>query len=153
MIDQNAESPAWRRDATGAAPITSMLGGTGYQNIASPSRNQSSTDDPIGAPEDPTAASRRLVFDEIAGTADLIESFAIGLREAARRGDRVRVHGYISDIVRCVADARGAYPPPRAKGVVPSDQSGRRRRAGEKSLLELRKQLSGAPTLAAVPGL
>ena len=109
MIDQNAESPAWRRDATGEAPITSMLGGTGYQNIASPSRNQSSTDDPIGAPEDPTAASRRLVFDEIAGTADLIESFAIGLREAARRGDRVRVHGYISDIVRCVADARGAY--------------------------------------------
>src|ERR1700733_12075067 len=96
----------------------------------------------IGAPEDPTAASRRLVFDEIAGTADLIESFAIGLREAARRGDRVRVHGYISDIVRCVADARGAYPPPRAKGVVPSDQSGRRGRAGGKALLELPQQHS-----------
>ena len=46
---------------------------------------------------DPTAASQRLVFDEIAETADLIHSFAIGLLEAARRADRVRVHGYIAD--------------------------------------------------------
>jgi hypothetical protein len=86
-----------------------MLGGTCYQNTASPSRNQSSTDDPIGAPEDPTAASRRLVFDELAGTADLIESYAICLKEAARRDDRVRAHSYLADIVRCVATARGAY--------------------------------------------
>jgi hypothetical protein len=60
-------------------------------------------------PEGHTAASQRLVFDEIAGSADLLVSLAIGLTEAARRGDRVRVHGYISDIVQCVADARGAY--------------------------------------------
>ena len=55
------------------------------------------------------AASRRLVFDELASTADLIESFAICLKEAARRDDRVRVHGYVADLVRCVNDARGAY--------------------------------------------
>ncbi len=56
-----------------------------------------------------TAASQRLVFDELASTADLIESFAICLREAARRDDRSRVHGYLVDIVRCVGSARGAY--------------------------------------------
>jgi hypothetical protein len=56
-----------------------------------------------------TAASQRLVFDEIAATADLIQSFSIGLLEAARRADRDRVHGYIADIVRCGNDARGAY--------------------------------------------
>jgi hypothetical protein len=61
------------------------------------------------APDDPTTESQRLVFDEIAGSADLLVSLAIGLTEAARRDDRVRVHGYLSDIVRCVADARGAY--------------------------------------------
>jgi hypothetical protein len=61
------------------------------------------------APEGHTAASQRLVFDEIVGTADLIESFAICLKEAARRADRVRVHGYIADIVRRVTYARGAY--------------------------------------------
>ena len=61
------------------------------------------------APDDPTIESQRLVFDEIAGSADLLVSLATGIMEAARRGDRVRVHGYISDIVRCVADARGAY--------------------------------------------
>jgi hypothetical protein len=80
-----------------------------YQGTALSVADQGSTADPIGAPEDLTAESRRLVFDEIAGSADLIESFAIGLREAARRGDRVRVHGYLSDLVRCAADARGAY--------------------------------------------
>ena len=61
------------------------------------------------APDDPTIESQRLVFGEIAGSADLLVSLATGLMEAARRGDRVRVHGYISDIVQCVADARGAY--------------------------------------------
>jgi hypothetical protein len=61
------------------------------------------------ASEPPTAASQRLVFDELAGVADYIESFAICLKEAARRDDRVRVHGYIADIVQCVTAARGAY--------------------------------------------
>jgi hypothetical protein len=60
-------------------------------------------------PRTPTAASQRLVFDELAGTADFIESLAIGLKEAARRDDRVRVHSYLVDIVQCVATARGAY--------------------------------------------
>jgi hypothetical protein len=61
------------------------------------------------AAEGQTAGSQRLVFDEIAETADLIQSFSIGLLEAALRADRVRVHGYIADIVRCGNDARGAY--------------------------------------------
>jgi hypothetical protein len=86
-----------------------MLGSTGCQNTASPSRNQGATADSLGTPEDPTAASQRLVFDEIAETANLIQSFAIGLFEAARRADRVRAHGYIADIVKCVAAARDAY--------------------------------------------
>lgn len=59
--------------------------------------------------EGATAGAQRLIFDELAGTADLIKSFAIGLREAARRDDRQRVHGYLVDLVRCVGDARGAY--------------------------------------------
>jgi hypothetical protein len=61
------------------------------------------------APEGNTAASQWLEFEELTGVADLIESFAIGLKEAARRSDSVRVHGYIADLVRCVADARDAY--------------------------------------------
>jgi hypothetical protein len=69
--DQNAESPAWRRDATGEAPITSMLGGSRYRDTALSVADQGSTADPIGTPEDPTAASRRIVFDEVAETADL----------------------------------------------------------------------------------
>jgi hypothetical protein len=59
--------------------------------------------------EDPTAASRRLIFDELAGAANFLESYAVCLKEAARRADRVRAHGYLSDIARCFADARGAY--------------------------------------------
>jgi hypothetical protein len=59
--------------------------------------------------DDPTTESQRLVFDEIAGSADLLVSYAIGLHEAARRGDRVRVHSYLGDVVKCVTDARGAY--------------------------------------------
>jgi hypothetical protein len=55
------------------------------------------------------AASQRLVYDEIAETADFIESFAIGLREAARRGDRPRVHAYTVDIAKCDNDIRNAY--------------------------------------------
>ena len=71
MEDQNAESPAWRRDATGEAPITSMLGGSRYRDTALSVADQGSTADPIGTPEHPTAASRRIVFDEVAETADL----------------------------------------------------------------------------------
>jgi len=93
----------------GGSPISTMLGSTRYRDTAFSVADRSSTDDPIGAPGDLTAASRRLVFDELASTADLIESFAIGLREAARRDDRVRAHGYIADIVKCVAAARDAY--------------------------------------------
>jgi hypothetical protein len=61
------------------------------------------------APDDPTTESQRLVFDEIAGSADLLVSLATGLMEAARRGDRVRVHGYLADVGRCFNDARGSY--------------------------------------------
>jgi hypothetical protein len=104
----NAERSAGLRHAAGGSPIF-MPRSIRYQGTALSVADQGSTADPIGAPEDLTAESRRLVFDEIAGSADLIESFAIGLREAARRGDRVRVHGYLSDLVRCAADARGAY--------------------------------------------
>jgi hypothetical protein len=86
-----------------------MLGSTWCRDTALSVSDHGSTADRIGTPEDATAASRRIVFDEIASTADLIESFAIGLREAARRADRVRVHGYIADVVRCGNEARGAY--------------------------------------------
>ena len=61
------------------------------------------------APGGLTAASQRLVFDDLAGTADLIESYAICLKEAARRDDRSRVHGYLVEIVGCVGSARAAY--------------------------------------------
>jgi hypothetical protein len=61
------------------------------------------------AREEATAAAQRVVFGEMAGTADLIESLAIGLREAARRDDRARVHGYVADIVRCATEVRDAY--------------------------------------------
>jgi hypothetical protein len=109
--DQNAERPAGLLHAAGGSPISTMLGSTRYQDTALSVTDQGSTADPIGAPEDPTAASRRFVFDQIVGTADLLESFAICFKEAARRDDRVRVHGYIADIVQCVTAARGAYDP------------------------------------------
>jgi hypothetical protein len=64
---------------------------------------------PRRAADDPTADSARLVYDEMCGTADFIQSYAIGFLEAAKRGDRVRVHGYINDIVRCSNEAREAY--------------------------------------------
>jgi hypothetical protein len=88
-----------------------MLGGTRCRDIALPGGEQREIADPTGqvAPEDPTAESQRLVFGELASVADLIESFAVCLREAARRDDRVRVHGYVCDLARCIADARGAY--------------------------------------------
>jgi hypothetical protein len=59
--------------------------------------------------QDHTAASQRLVFDELAGIADLIESLSIGLKEAARRDDKQRAHGYLVDILKYVGGARGAY--------------------------------------------
>jgi hypothetical protein len=90
-----------RRDPT-------MLGSTWNRDTALSVADQGSSADPIGAPEDPTAASQRLVFDEIASTADLIESYAISLKEAARRDERVSVHTYFADIVRCGAELRRA---------------------------------------------
>jgi hypothetical protein len=90
------------RDVDGCPARECMFGGLPLSQTASPSPEQV-------APEDPTAASQRLVFDELAGTADFIESLAIGLKEATRRDDRVRVHSYLVDIVQCVATARGAY--------------------------------------------
>jgi hypothetical protein len=57
---------------------------------------------------DPTTAAQCIVFEEIFSAADLIESFAIGLKEAARRGDQVRVHGYFADIVEYGAALRRA---------------------------------------------
>ena len=59
--------------------------------------------------EDPTINSQRLVYDELAGAFDLLVSFSIGAQEAARRSDRVRVHGYLADVGRCFNDAREAY--------------------------------------------
>jgi hypothetical protein len=109
VVNQNAERSAGLRHAAGGSPISTMLGSASYRDTALSVADQGSTADPIGAPEDLTTESQRLVFDEIAGSADLIESFAIGLREAARRGDRVRVHGYLADVGRCFKDARGAY--------------------------------------------
>jgi hypothetical protein len=77
---------------------------------ATPAAQVARPDAKLAAADDHTAASQRLIFfDEIAETADLIQSFSIGLLEAARRTDRVRVHDYIADIVRCGNDARGAY--------------------------------------------
>jgi hypothetical protein len=61
------------------------------------------------AHDDPTTESQRLVFDEIAGSADLLVSYAIGLREAARRDDRERVHAYLGDISKQFISARDAY--------------------------------------------
>jgi hypothetical protein len=57
----------------------------------------------------PTLNSQRLVYDELANAFDLLVSFSIGAQEAARRGDRVRVHGYLADVGRCFNDARDAY--------------------------------------------
>jgi hypothetical protein len=61
------------------------------------------------AREEATAGAQWLVYGEIAGSGDTITSLSIGLVEAARRGDRVRVHGYLADVGRCFNDARNAY--------------------------------------------
>ena len=64
----------------GSDPRIEQLGGLlrSHTDISEPER-----DVPRSPSPDPTAASRRLVFDELAGTADLIESLAICLKEAA----------------------------------------------------------------------
>jgi hypothetical protein len=94
-----------RSDAADGQQDVAMLGGVQRSDLANPKAKQ----DEIAVREDPTAASQRLVFDELAGTADFLESYAVCLKEAARRADRVRAHGYLSDIARCFADARSAY--------------------------------------------
>jgi hypothetical protein len=95
-----------RSDAADGRQDLAMLGGVQRRPDTA---NSQAAQGEIAGREDPTAASQRLVFDELAEIADLIESFAIGLREAARRADRVRAHGYICDIGRCFGDARSAY--------------------------------------------
>ena len=57
---------------------------------------------------DQTAKPRQLVHEEIFNAADEIESLAICLKEAARRGDEARIHGYFTDIVRSGAELRSA---------------------------------------------
>jgi hypothetical protein len=114
--DQNAVRAA-PRYADGDPERKGMLGSLPLPHSAIPKPKQ---DAPASRPaqvapvdqsarEETTAAAQRIVYGEIAGNADLIESFAIGLKEAARRDDRERVHGYLADIVRCIADVRGAY--------------------------------------------
>jgi len=71
VVDQNAERSAGLLHAAGGSPISTMLGSTRYQDTALSVADQGSTADPVGTPEDPTAASRRIVFDEVAETADL----------------------------------------------------------------------------------
>ena len=61
------------------------------------------------AAEDPTLNPQLLIFDEIASGADFTQSYLIGLLEAARRADRVRVHGYLVDIKRDVDAMIAAY--------------------------------------------
>jgi hypothetical protein len=61
------------------------------------------------ATEGHTAAAKEFVYDEIASGADYTESFFPGLREAARRRDRARTHGYLVDIKRDVDALIAAY--------------------------------------------
>jgi hypothetical protein len=82
-----------------------MLGGLPLSDTAIPLADQGQ----IVTAADHTAASQRLIYDDLTVDADFLESFAIGLREAARRDDRARVHSYLTDIVQCVSRARDAY--------------------------------------------
>jgi hypothetical protein len=75
-----------------------------------------------------------------------------GTRAQTRFGPR-RVENRNGEQVESEDEGQSTNTHHQAKGVAPSDQSGRRRRAGAKSLLELRKQLSGTPALAVAAGL
>jgi hypothetical protein len=79
--------------------MSTMLGSTWYRDTALYVADQ-------GA--DPTAAAQWIVFEEIFSAADRIESLVIGLKEAARRSDHVRVHSYFADIVEYGAALRSA---------------------------------------------
>jgi hypothetical protein len=79
--------------------MSKVLGSTGHPDTATYVSDQ-------GA--EPTAAAQWIVFEEIFGAADRIESLAIGLKEAARRSDQVRVHSYFADIVEYGAALRSA---------------------------------------------
>jgi hypothetical protein len=98
--DRKPERTAGQRDAADGSPMSKVLGSTGHLDTATYVADR-------GA--DPTAAAQWLAFEEIFGSADQIESFSICLKEAARRADRVRVHGYLVDIVRRSNGAREAY--------------------------------------------
>jgi hypothetical protein len=88
VADQNAVRAA-PCDADGDPQRKGVLGGFPLSHTAIPEPKQV---EHFEARLWAISASQRLVYDEIAETADFIESFAIGLREAARRGDRPRVH-------------------------------------------------------------
>jgi hypothetical protein len=60
------------------------------------------------AAEDLTAASKWLVREEIFRAADELESFSACIKEAARRGDDARIHGYFADVVRVGSELRSA---------------------------------------------
>jgi hypothetical protein len=108
VVDQNAVRAAPRYADDGPA-IGCMLGGLPLSHTAIPEPKQDAPSSEAIAQDDPTTESQRLVFDEIAESADLLESYAIGLREAARRDDRDRVHAYLGDIARQFISARDAY--------------------------------------------
>jgi hypothetical protein len=58
--------------------------------------------------EDATSASKWLIREEVFHAASDLESFAICLKEATRRGDDARIHTYFTDVVRCGAELRSA---------------------------------------------
>jgi hypothetical protein len=60
VVDQNAERSAGLLHAAGGSPISTMLGSTRYRDTALSVADQGSTDDPIGAPDDPTTGSTDL---------------------------------------------------------------------------------------------
>jgi hypothetical protein len=91
-----------------------MLGGLPLSHTAIPEPKQDASYGPSppvdqSAREEATARAQRLLYDELANVFDIIVSLSIGAQEAARRGDRVRVHGYLADVGGHVNDAREAY--------------------------------------------
>jgi hypothetical protein len=79
--------------------MSKVLGSAGHRDTATYVSDQST---------DPTAAAQWIVLEEVFSAADFIESLAIGLKEAARRGDQVRVHSYFADVVEYGAVLRSA---------------------------------------------
>lgn len=63
---------------------------------------------PAPSPE-AISASRDMVYEYIVETAELAESYARSLGEAAWRGDRLTVEVHLRQIRACVLEAIGAY--------------------------------------------